>query len=172
MSFFVIDVESDGPIPPKYSMVSFAAVKVEDPIVVSFTTRVIPISDSWIPEALAVSGLSRADCFKGHQPSVAMAAFRQWILSVNKNGRPIFMSDNVAYDWQFINYYFHFYLGENPFGHSGRRIGDLYAGLTKNMYAKWKFLRKTKHTHDPLDDAMGNVEALLEMKKMGLNISI
>lgn len=172
MSFFVVDVESDGPIPPKYSMVSFAAVKVEDPIVTSFSVRIVPISDLWVPEALAVSGLSREECFKGQQPSVAMAAFRQWLLTVNKSGRPIFMSDNVAYDWQWMNYYFHYYLGENPFGWSGRRIGDLYAGLTKNMYAKWKFLRKTKHTHDPLDDARGNVEVLLEMKKMGLKISL
>lgn len=34
-----------------------------------------------------------------------------------------------------------------------------------------RFLRKTKHTHNPVDDAIGNAEALLQMKDMGLKIS-
>jgi hypothetical protein len=33
-----------------------------------------------------------------------------------------------------------------------------------------KYLRKTKHTHHPVDDAKGNAEALLAMQKMGLKI--
>ena len=50
---------------------------------------------------------------------------------------------------------------ENPFGHSGRRISDFYAGLTGklNNTQAWKRLRVTPHTHNPVDDAMGNVEA-------------
>ena len=31
------------------------------------------------------------------------------------------------------------------------------------MYQNFKHLRKTKHTHNPVDDAMGNVEALIQM---------
>ena len=78
-----------------------------------------------------------------------------------------FVSDNVAYDWQFINYYFHRFLGFNPFGHSARRIGCYYAGLQGNFRAKqnWKRLRVTKHTHHPVDDAMGNVEAFERIEK-------
>lgn len=34
---------------------------------------------------------------------------------------------------------------------------------------EWKRLyRKTKHTHNPVDDAKGNAEALLAFKEMGL----
>jgi hypothetical protein len=33
-------------------------------------------------------------------------------------------------------------------------------------------LRKTPHTHHPVDDAKGNAEALIEMKKMGLKIAL
>ncbi len=87
------------------------------------------------------------------------AAFRDWLNQWK--GRPIFVSDNPAYDWQFINYYFHLYLGENPFGHSGRRISDFYAGLVGDFYKtqEWKSLRVTEHDHNPVHDAMGNVEA-------------
>jgi len=85
--------------------------------------------------------------------------FRHWLQQFR--GRPIFVSDNPAYDWQFINYYFHLYLGENPFGHSARRIGDFYAGLMGDFYKtqEWKSFRVTPHDHNPVNDAMGNVEA-------------
>lgn len=75
--------------------------------------------------------------------------------------RLTFVSDNVAYDWQFINYYLHKFTGSNPFGHSGRRIGDFFAGLKGDFYAAqdWKKWRKTPHDHNPVHDAMGNVEA-------------
>jgi hypothetical protein len=75
--------------------------------------------------------------------------------------RPIFVSDNPAYDWQWINYHFHHSMGKNPFGHSARRIGDFYAGVVRDFRAasKWKRFRKTKHDHNPVNDAMGNVEA-------------
>jgi hypothetical protein len=38
------------------------------------------------------------------------------------------------------------------------------------MRSSWKHLRKTIHDHNPVNDAIGNAEALLEMKKMGLKI--
>jgi len=42
----------------------------------------------------------------------------------------------------------------------------------KDTFATFKHLRKTKHTHHPVDDARGNAEALLAMKNMGLTIKI
>ncbi|MEM8605165.1 MAG: exonuclease, partial [Cyanobacteria bacterium P01_H01_bin.121] len=49
--------------------------------------------------------------------------------------------------------------------------GSLYKGLQKDTFTNFKHLRKTKHTHNPVDDALGNAEALLQMKEMGLKIS-
>jgi hypothetical protein len=53
---------------------------------------------------------------------------------------------------------------------SRRRIGDLYSGLTKDYFAgsKRKKFRKTSHTHNPVDDASGNAEALLVIRDLGL----
>jgi hypothetical protein len=42
--------------------------------------------------------------------------------------------------------------------------------MVKDMSKNFKHLRKTKHTHNPVDDVIGNPEALLEMKRLGLNI--
>ncbi len=40
------------------------------------------------------------------------------------------------------------------------------------MFSSFKHLRKTEHTHHPVDDARGNAEALLQIKEeYGLKIS-
>ena len=51
MSYIVVDVESDGEIPHKYSMVSFGAVVVEPSLSKTFYGKTKPISDIWVPEA-------------------------------------------------------------------------------------------------------------------------
>jgi len=170
MSYIVVDVEADGEIPHKYSMVCFGAVIVDDNLDKTFYGKTKPISDLWIPDALAVSGFSREEHLKFDEPAKVMKEFDEWI-KANSKGHPIFISDNPAFDWQWINYYFHTYLEKNPFGFSARRIGDLYCGLVKDTRAKWKHLRKTVHDHDPRNDAKGNAECLLHFRdELGLKV--
>ena len=92
---------------------------------------------------------------------IIFTAFDEWLRS-KVNGQPVFVSDNPAWDWQWITDGFHRGIGRNPFGHSGRRIGDYYAGLVGNFRRtqEWKRLRATKHDHHPVHDARGNKEAL------------
>lgn len=169
MSWFVVDVEADGPIPGKYSLVSLGAVLVEPTLSKTFYGQTRSVTDAFLPEALAVSGITREQHQSFDDPADVFARLRDW-LAATSAGRPVFVSDNVAFDWQWTNHYFHTYLGSNPFGHSGRRIGDLYCGLVRDAFASWKHLRKTPHTHHPVDDAKGNAEALLAMKEMGLKL--
>jgi hypothetical protein len=172
MSLIVVDVEADGPIPYKYSMVSFGAIIVDNELNKTFYGKVRPISDLYIPEALAVSNVTRDEHLEFNSPGNVMKDFANWIKK-NSKGNPVFISDNPAFDWQWINYYFHTYYGSNPFGFSARRIGDLYCGMKMDggLNSEWKRkFRKTKHTHNPVDDAKGNAEAILEMKKLGLKL--
>ena len=169
MSLIVVDVESDGPVPGKYSMVCLGAVVVEPTLSKTFYGRTRPISGEWLPEALAVSGFTREEHQGFDEPVQVMERFEAWIEESSK-GRPVLCSDNLAFDWQFVNWYFHHFLGRNPFGWSGRRIGDLYCGMVKDGYAEWKHLRKTPHDHHPVNDARGNAEALLAMIAMGLKL--
>lgn len=169
MSYIVIDVESDGPIIGDHSMVCFGAVVVEPSLSKTFYGQTKPISKIWVPDALAVSGFSREEHEKFDDPVKVMSEFAEW-LKINSVGNPILISDNNGYDSSWINYYFWKFYGNNPFGWSSRRIGDLYCGMKMDAQARWKHLRKTNHSHMPVDDAMGNAEALLEMQKMGLKI--
>ncbi len=111
-------------------MVCFGAVLFDDALDKTFYGKTRPVSDRFVPEALAISGFSREQHLAFEDPKVVMEEFAAW-LAKHTRGRPVFVSDNLAFDWQFINYYFHRFLGQNPFGFSGRRIGDLYAGLMK-----------------------------------------
>lgn len=169
MSLVIVDVEADGPIPGKYSMVSFGAIVLEPSLSKTFYGKVKPVSEAWIPEALAVSGITREEHSSFDEPHTVMSEFELW-LKENVKGKPVFLSDNLAFDWQWINYYFHYYLGRNPFGVSGRRIGDLYSGMVGDLMkgSEWKRFRKTEHTHNPVDDARGNAEAMLKLRERGL----
>ena len=172
MSVIMVDIESDEPIPGDYSMISFGAVLVDENLNSTFYGKLKPISDKWIPEALNVSGFSREQTLAFEDPVKVMKDFRDWIKN-NCSTKPLFFSDNNGFDWQFINWYFIHFIDENPFGHSSTNLGSLYKGMVSDMFQNFKHLRKTKHTHNPVDDAIGNAEALLHMKnEMGLKISL
>lgn len=164
MSYIMVDIESDGPIPGDYSMVCFGAVVVEPSLQKTFYGQTKPISEKWLPEALAVSGFSREETEAFDDPKAVMESFAAWI-SENCKGRPHFISDNNGFDWQFINWYFHHFLGNNPFGFSSTNLGSLYKGVVRDTFKNFKHLRVTKHTHHPVDDAVGNAEALLKIKE-------
>lgn len=169
----VLDVESDGPAPGLYSMVSFGAVIVEPSLSRAFRGETAPISEKWIPEALAISGVTREQHLTFPEAYITIAKFHNWLegqraaLGID---RFTMISDNPGYDHAFINWYGWRFLDLALLGHSARRINDLHAGWKGDARETtgWKKFRKTKHTHDPLDDAMGMAEAILGMKKRGL----
>jgi hypothetical protein len=172
MAYIMVDIESDGPIPGDYSMICFGAVLVDEQLSNTFYGRLKPVSNKFIPEALAVSGFSREEVMLFDDPAAVMLQFKNWIETVCKD-RPVFISDNNGFDWMFICWYFHHFTGSNPFGHSSQNLGSLYKGMEKDMFKNFKHLRETKHTHHPVDDAKGNAEALLKMKKQfGLKIKL
>jgi hypothetical protein len=168
----MVDVESDGPIPGDFSMISFGAVVVDDSLDKTFYGKLKPISDNYNEEALAISGHSREETQAFDDPKEVMENFSDWIKTVVKE-KLVFISDNNGFDWMFICWYFHHFTGSNPFGHSSQNLGSLFKGMVKDMFQNFKHLRKTKHTHNPVDDAIGNAEALLTLKKtQGLKIKL
>ena len=172
MTYVMVDVETDGPIPADYSMICFGAVVVDEKLDKRFYGQMKPISEQWIPDALKISGFSREQTLQFDDPKDAMNKFNIWI-KANCVGMPMFISDNNGFDWQFINYYFHRFLGKNPFGHSSTNLGSLYKGLVRDTSKNFKHLRKTAHTHNPVDDVIGNAQALLHMKReMELKIGL
>lgn len=169
--YISIDVESDGPCPGLYSMIELGAVAITSDHQKSwpcFSANFRPISKKFIPEALAVSGYSREETEDFPYAAEGVETFHLWLeglKSCTGASRLTMISDNPAFDWQFVNYYFARGDYTNPLGWSARRIGDIYAGQQNDLLKNWKHLRKTKHTHKAIDDAMGNAEAFVEITK-------
>ncbi|HON77530.1 MAG TPA: exonuclease domain-containing protein, partial [Spirochaetota bacterium] len=113
MSWIMVDIESDGPIPGDYSMIEIGAVIVDDRLDTTFYSQIKPISDNYKMESLAVSGYSREDTLSFRNPEEVMLDFKTWILQ-NSVGKPLFISDNNGFDWMFVCWYFHHFLSDNP----------------------------------------------------------
>jgi hypothetical protein len=151
-SLVFVDCEASGPCPGKGELTEFGAVEYRTRETFhGILIESAPRDDN--PHLSEVTG-------RRFDPVVVFTAFERWLAEVC-TGRPIFISDNPAFDWQWINYGFHHWLGRNPFGHSARRISDFDAGLVGEFWNSqaWKRLRITPHDHNPVHDAMGNVEA-------------
>ena len=87
MSYFVVDIESDGPVPPDFSMVCFGAALVDRDLKTTFYGKTRPISDRFNPDALAISGFSREQLLTFDDPKTVMQSFADW-LNQNFKGRP------------------------------------------------------------------------------------
>lgn len=171
--YIMVDVETDGPIPGDYSMLAIGAVVVEPGLSRTFKKYVRPLPGAqWEDEALAVGKFTREETLNNTRfkdPTLVMKAFDEWIDGLGLK-KAIFIADNNGFDWSFVNWYFHHFIGGNPFGFSSQNLNSLYKGLTRDAFASFKHLRRTRHDHDPLNDAMGNAEALLYMiDGMGLS---
>jgi DNA polymerase III epsilon subunit-like protein len=165
MTYIMVDIESDGPIPGDYSMISIGAVVVDENLDKTFRRDLKPISKDFREEALNICGVTREETLGYPDAAEVMTDFERWV-DENSDGQPRLISDNNGFDWMFICWYFHHFCGRNPFGYSSTNLGSLYKGFVKDLTKNFKHLRDTVHTHDPLDDAIGNAEAFRKICEM------
>src|SRR5213083_1257640 len=107
--YFSADVETDGPIPGPYSMLSFALVyagrfdgiqfqrpsNFDD----AFYRELKPISNDYQPEALRVNGLDRDRlCREGASPETAMAEASDWVNRIAGQCRPVLVAYPLSFD--------------------------------------------------------------------------
>lgn len=159
-NYIFVDVEAAGTSPVNGTMTEFGAVHGTS----KETFHGVLFEGTPDPENPAVPVVGdRVDT----DENVA-SRFTTWLKEVCGNDRPVFVSDNVAYDWMWIAGMYDKAGMKNPFGHSGRRISDFWAGLNNNFgeTQSWKNFRRTVHDHNPVNDAMGNVEAFEEIKRI------
>lgn len=147
-----VDVEATGDTPFSGVMTEFGCVAYRN----RSTFHGVLYDSMPDPEYPAKSVLTG----KAYDQEPVFERLMVW-LEENVPPRPVFVSDNPAYDFMWVAYYLDKNLGKNPFGHSGRRISDFWAGLQGDwsQTQKWKRFRITPHDHNPVNDAMGNVEA-------------
>jgi len=159
--YISVDVETSGPNPSDYDLLSIGACLVHD-LDEGFYVELQPVTGRSVPEALAISGLSMAALAEsGVPPLQAMAAFEAWVNEVTPAPcHPIFVALNAPFDWMFVNDYFHRYLGRDPFGHSALDVKAFYMGMTGVPWAQTsmevlssRYLGGRELAHNALQDA-------------------
>jgi DNA polymerase III epsilon subunit-like protein len=168
--YISVDVETSGPIPGRYSLLSVGAcvVGAADK---AFYEELKPISADFVPEAMKVSGFDLNQlAVTGRSPAEAMQAFDKWIEKVANGDHPVFVGFNGAFDWQFVNWYFMTYCGENPFGFGGVDIKSYYMGLEGKRWAQSSssqlieaYKADSPQTHNALDDARAQASMFQKM---------
>ena len=176
--YFSADVETDGPIPGPYSMLSFALVYaghfdgkhfVHPPdFTNNFYRELKPISDNYQPEALKVNGLDRDRlCLEGEDPQRAMREAYDWISSITGGAKPVLVAYPLSFDWAWLYWYFvQFSPKGSPFNHSlcfdMKTAYAVKASLPISEAGRSKILPQLlpdrRHTHHALDDAIEQAE--------------
>lgn len=177
--FISVDIETAGPIPVEYSLLSIGACEVDSPDR-SFTCMLKPTTMNFDAKAMEISGLSlEMLAIEGLEPIIAMQMFRDWVVkTAGNNGIPVFTGFNASFDWAFVNYYFHHYLGANPFGFSALDIKSMYMGAigcnwaqTRSSMIASELHPKLIGDHNSLHDAQYQAELFRLIRNLRQNSS-
>jgi DNA polymerase III epsilon subunit-like protein len=177
--YFSADVETDGPIPGPFSILSFALVfagsfdgtrfsRPQDYRRCSFYVEMRPISQDFQPEALRVNGLDRERlCSEGRPPEIAMDDAANWVRRIAGEGRPVLVAYPLSFDWSWLYWYFvRFAKAGSPFRHSScfdiktaiAVKGHLPISLASRPNLSQLLRSEHRHTHNALDDAAEQAE--------------
>jgi len=159
------DVETDGPIPGAYSMLSFgsAAYLPDKTLVGTFEANLETLPEATAhPKTMewwqAQPEAWRACRENAQPPAKVMPQYVHWLKALP--GQPVFVSYPVAFDFMFVYWYLIKFAGESPFSHSALDIKTYAMSLLKqpyrasvkaNMPRRW--FDDLPHTHRALDDA-------------------
>lgn len=143
--YICIDVETAGPNPADYALLSIGAALVHDPQR-SFYVELQPDKPGQTEEAARIHQLDlEALAQHGLPAQQALQQFVDWVQAHSDGQEPVFVAFNAPFDWMYINDYLHHYLGHNPFGHRALDIKAVFFGLKGVAWSETSFYHVSRH---------------------------
>lgn len=176
-----VDIESTGNCPPIHSMFSFGAVSwnVETGEHREFHSNLEHLPGGvWDAGAKAIYSdeILKVLEHEPERPKVAMRRFSDWLLA--HGARTIFVGYPASFDFVWIYWYLHNFVGECPFSFQALDIktcawllnGREFRKTTKDHMPKHWINPDLPHTHHPLDDAKEQLYIFEQIYKEKFNM--
>ena len=172
-----IDVETDGPIPGDYSMLQLGAAAFEagsETEIDVFSRNLARLPGaSQHPDTMAwwakQGDLYQRMTKETTGPLIAMQDFAIWAKKLP--GKPVLVAYPAGFDQLHVYWYLMHFKVQHPFSFSCIDIksyamallGEDYRTCTKRGFPKHWFPSDYSHTHDALDDAIGQGKLFIRM---------
>lgn len=136
-TWFCIDIESSGPVPHLYDMISLGAVAVYtaddgalkggDP----FYVEIRPTAPRWDHSTDSIHHLDRESLLRdGISLGTALKQLQEFVaLNLVSGTTPVFVGHNAPFDWSFISYGYQLCGLINPFGYKALDTKALATGV-------------------------------------------
>lgn len=170
--YVIVDIETDGPVAGLHSILSIGAVaSTKDEEVGEFYQKLLPIKDArqdadtiewWNKHPEAWQEVTT----DVHSADEVIKSFYAWVVSLGAT--PVFVASPIVFDYSFVHWYLHRFIGNNPFeDYSGvQRTLDLASFTAGRLNAPLSRARRSQladkykegmppHSHKAIDDARG-----------------
>lgn len=162
------DIETDGPSPGHYSMLSFGSVafRLDRTILGTFERNLELLPGAKQHPSHMSFWATQPDAWEQCrrdlvEPAAAMTEYVEWVAQLS--GTPIFVAHPVEFDYTFINWYLHAFVGVEPFAgavdlpsYAMALLQQPLTGSRKPFMPREWFDSSLPHTHRALDDALGH----------------
>jgi hypothetical protein len=160
------DIETDGPIPGPYSMLSIgsAAYSADKELLDTFSANLETLPGAGThPSNMgfwATQPVAWAACRRDLEaPEAAMRRYLAWLKTLP--GTPVFVAWPAGFDFAFVNWYLIRYTDQRPFMHNAidmktyamAALGKDFSATTKDTIPK-RWFDDLPHTHIALEDAI------------------
>ncbi len=168
--YISVDIEANGPCPGLNSMLSFAAVAFDHSRPVasqemsSFSANLELLEGAKPDKDTEIFWAKNLHAYEATRQNVvhpkdAMRLFRDWLRGIP--GKKICVAFPAGFDFTFLYYYSHLFLGESPLGFSSLDsktyaaclLNSKYSDASKKNFPSEWFDKSKPHTHVALDDA-------------------
>ena len=174
--YVATDIETDGPSPGHYSMLSIASVAFRlDKSILSTFERNLDV----LPGAR--QSPKTMEFWRGHPeawdacrvnpvpPAVAMADYSAWLTGLG--GPPVLVGHPVGFDYTFVHWYLHEFTGGSPLFPAALDLASYAMAVMRTPYTRSHkpYMPKAwidadrPHTHRALDDALGHAMTFCNM---------